>query len=165
MAEQEKLDDEATANSGAGPMRLDQIYSFEDSLFNEDEEEQDDYNHDQVQGSPDAEKDILKFPLPVPEEGMEDRALFIQQQEEDPSLANIRRLEDQQQHGYKCENGLIVHMERDELSTYWTRIVAPMARRKNILALAHSNPMARHFGVKKTAARLKHTFKWQSYKE
>ena len=107
------MDDEATANSGADPMRLDQIYSLEDTLFNEDEEEQDDYNHEQVQGTPDAEEDVLKLPLPVPEEGMEDRALFILQQEEDPSLANIRKLENQQQRGYKHENGLIVHMERD----------------------------------------------------
>ena len=105
------MDDEATANSGADPVSLDQIYSFEDSLF--DEEEQDDDNHDQVQDTPDAEEDILQLPMPVPEEGMEDRALFIQQQEEDPSLANIRRLADQQQWGYKRENGLIVHMERD----------------------------------------------------
>ena len=51
-------------------------------------------------------------------------------------------------------------MEQDELSTYCTRVVAPKARRKNILTLAHSNPMAGHCGVKKTAARLKCTFKW-----
>ena len=157
-AEQEKLDDEATANSVADPVNLDQIYSFEDSLF--DEEEQDDDNHDQVQGTPAADEDILQLPLPVPEEGTEERALFIQQQEDDPSLANIRRLADQQQRGYKRENGLIVHMEQDELSTYWTRVVAPKARRKNILTLAHSNPMAGHCGVKKTAARLKRTFTW-----
>ena len=36
----------------------------------------------------------------------------------------------------------------------------PKARRKNIFASAHSNPMAGHFGVKKTAARLKRTFTW-----
>ena len=94
-AEQEKLDDEANANSGADSVSLDQIYSFEDSLF--DEEEQDDDNHDQVQGTLDAEEDILQLPLPVPEEGTEDRAFFIQQEEEDPCLANIQRLADQQQ--------------------------------------------------------------------
>ena len=159
-AEQVKLNEDTTANSGADPVSLDQIYSFEDSLFDKDEEEQDDDNHDQVQGTPDAEEDILQFLLPVPEEGMIYRALFIQQQEEDPSLVNIRRLADQQQRGYKRENGLFVHMERDELSTDWTRVVAPKARRKNILALAHSNPMAGHCGVKKTAARLKRAFTW-----
>ena len=123
----------------------------------EDENKQDDDNHNQVQGTPDAEEDILQLPLPVPEEGTEDKALFIQQQEEDLSLVNIRRLADQQR-GYKRENGLIVHMEQDELSTYWTRVVVPKARRKNILALAHSNPMTGHCGVKKMAARLKQTF-------
>ena len=92
------MDDEATANSGADSMSLYQNYSFEDS-FDEDDEEQDDDNQDQVQGNQ-AEEDILQLPLPVPEEGMEDSALFIQQQEEDPSLANIRRLADLQQRGY-----------------------------------------------------------------
>ena len=154
------MDDEDTANTGVDPVSLDQIYSFEDFLFDEYEEEHDDDNHDQVQGTPDVEEDILQWPLPVPEEGIEDRALFIQQQEEDLSLANIRRLADQQQCGYKCENGLIVHKERDELSTYWTRVVAPKARRKNILALAHSNLIAGHCSVKKMAASLKCTFTW-----
>ena len=65
------MDDEATANSGAYPMSLDQNYSFDDSLFYENEEEQDDDNHDQVQGTPDAEEDILQLPLPVPEERTE----------------------------------------------------------------------------------------------
>ena len=51
-------------------------------------------------------------------------------------------------------------MERDELSTYWTRIVAPKARKNNILALDHSNPMAGHCDVKNTADRLKRTFIW-----
>ena len=71
-AEQEKLDDEDTANSGVDPVSLDQIYSFEDFLFNEYEEEHDDDNHDQVQGTPDVEEDILQLPPPVPEEGIED---------------------------------------------------------------------------------------------
>ena len=55
-------------------MSREQIYSFEDSLFDEDEEEQDDDNHDQVKGTPDAKEDVLQFPLLVPEEEKEDRA-------------------------------------------------------------------------------------------
>ena len=148
------------ANCATDPHEPDQIYSFEDSLFDEDEEEQDDDNHDQVQGTPDAEQDILQSPLPLPEEGTEDRALFILTTEGGSISGKHQEIGRSAQHGYKREYGLIVHMERDELSTYWTKVVAPKARRKNILALAYSNPMAGHCGVKKTAARLSRAFTW-----
>ncbi len=42
----------------------------------------------------------------------------------------------------------------------WKRVVIPQDRLKSILALAHSNPLAGHRGVKKTTARIRRYFTW-----
>ena len=151
-AEQEKQDDAATAASGSEPLSLDDIYEYNDSLFEDDD------HLDQSQATP--EEDKFQLPLPPPDEGHEDRTLLIQQQEEDSSLTNVRRLADEQEKGYTREDGLIVHMENDELGTVWKRVVIPQDRRNSILALAHSNPLAGHLGVKKTTARIRRHFTW-----
>ena len=56
-AEQERLDDIATAQSGATLVDLSEVPDLDDSLFQKEEERQ-------VQDTPDAEEDVLQLPLP-----------------------------------------------------------------------------------------------------
>ena len=93
------------------------------------------------------------------EEG-DDRTLLMEQQKKDESLAMVTRMADRNKNGYEYEEGLVVHIEEEELGTAWTRIVMPKCRRQSILALAHSNPMGGHFGVKRTTARVRKHFTW-----
>lgn len=68
---------------------------------------------------------MLQLPLSVPTGNGDDRVLLVEEQREDNSLASMRRMADEQENGYKHEDGLVVHTEVDELSTVWTRIVVP----------------------------------------
>ena len=73
-AEQEKLEDAATAQSGAKPVDLSEILDFDDSFFEDD---------DLIQATPDVQEDVLQLPLPVPLES-DDHALLVKQQERMP---------------------------------------------------------------------------------
>ena len=137
---------------------MSEVPDLDDSLFQKEEERQ-------VQATPDAEEDVLQLPLPetvaeVPVEEGDDRTLLMEQQKKDKSLAMVTRMADRNENGYKYEEGLVVHIEVDELGTAWTRIVMPKCRRQSILALARSNSMGGHFGVKKTTARVRKHFTW-----
>ena len=88
------------------------------------------------------------------------RTLLMEQQKKDESLAMVTRMADRNENGYKYEEGLVVHIEVDELGTAWTRVVMPKCRHQSILALAYSNPMGGHFGVKRTIARVRKHFTW-----
>ena len=156
--EQERLDDIATAQSGATHVDLSEVPDLDDSLFQKEEERQ-------VQATPDAEEDVFQLPLPktVAEDPLEegdDRTLLMEQQKKDESLAMVTRMADRNENGYKYEEGLVVHIEVDELGTAWTRVVMPKCRHQSILALAHSNPMGGHFGVKRTTAQVRKHFTW-----
>ena len=48
-----------------------------------------------------------------------------------------------------------MHVNSDELVMEWKRVVMAQVRRKNILVLAHSNPLAGHVGVKKNPAHIR----------
>ena len=137
---------------------MSEVPDLDDSLFQKEEERQ-------VQATPDVEEDVLQLPLPetVAEDPLEegdDRTLLMEQQKKDESLAMVTRMADRNENGYKYEEGLVVHIEVDELGTAWTRVVIPQCRRQSILALAHSNPMGGHFGVKRTTARVRKHFTW-----
>lgn len=112
-----------------------------------------------AQATPDAEEDALQLTLPAPQES-DDHALLAQQQREDESLATVREMADQLNNGYKYEDDLVTHEEIDEMGTVWKQIVVPSCRRPAVLSLAHSNCMGGHFGIKKTAARLRKHFTW-----
>ena len=131
--EQERLDDIATAQSGATLVDLSEVPDLDDSLFQKEEERQ-------VQATPDAEEDVLQFPLPEtvaedPVEEGDDRTLLMEQQKKDESLAIVMRMADRNENGNKYEEGLVVHIEVDELGTAWTRVVMPKCRCQSILAL------------------------------
>ncbi len=88
------------------------------------------------------------------------RTLLMEEQKKDESLAMVTRMADRNENGYKYEEVLVVHFEVDQLGTAWTRVVMPKCRHQSILALAHSNPMGGHFGVKRTNARVRKHFTW-----
>ena len=79
--EQENLGDAATAPSGSEPFNLDDIYEFDDSLFEDDD------HLDQLQAT--SEGDELALPLAPSHEGQGDYTLLIQQHVEDVSLTNV----------------------------------------------------------------------------
>ena len=149
-AEQEKLEDAATAQSGAKPVDLSEILDFDDSVFEDD---------DLIQATPDAQEDVLQLPLPVSLES-DDHALLVKQQREDATLASLREMADHLENGYKYEDEMLIHEEFDEMGTGWKRIVVPTCRRPAVLSLAHSSSMSGHFGIKKTTARICKHFTW-----
>ena len=151
--EKQRLDDIATAQSGATLVDLSEVLDLDDSLFQKEEQRQ-------VQATPDAEEDVLQFSLPEtvaedPVEEGDDRTLLMEQQKKDELLAMVTKMADRNENGYKYEEGLVVHIKMDELGTAWTRVEMPKCRCRSILALAHSNPMGDHFGVKRTTARVR----------
>ena len=149
-ADQEKLEDAATVQSGAKPVDLSEILDFDDLFFEDD---------DLIQATSDAQEDVLQLPLPVPLES-DDHALLVKQQREDATLASLRELADHLENGYKYEDELLIHEEFDEMGTGWKRIVVPTGRRPAVLSLAHSSSMSGHFGIKKTTARIRKHFTW-----
>ena len=52
--------------------------------------------------------------------------------------------------GYSFDQGILVHYSEDSLGDSCQRVVVPLVRRNNVLELGHSNPVAGHFGYKKT---------------
>ena len=54
----------------------------------------------------------------------------------------------------------MVHIKVDKLGTAWTRVVMLKCRLQLILALAHSNPMGGHFGMKRNSTRVRKHFTW-----
>ena len=142
-------------------MDLSEVPDLDDSLFQKEEERQ-------VQATPDAEEDVLQLPLPEtvaedPLEEADDITLLMEQQKMDESLDMVTRMANRNESGYKYEEGLVVHIEVDELGTAWMRVVMPKCRCQSILALAHSNPIGGHFGVKSTTARVRKHFTWPGF--
>ena len=62
--------------------------------------------------------------------------------------------------GYAFDHGILVHTTIDSLGDSCQRVVVPSGRRNNVLELAHSNPVAGHFGYKRTYARISLHFIW-----
>ena len=107
---------------------MSEVPDLDDSLFQKEEERQ-------VQATPDAEEDVLQLSLPEtmtedPVEEGDDRTLLMEQQKKDKSLAMVMRMADRNKNGYKYEEGLVVHIEVDELGTAWMKLVLPKFRRQ-----------------------------------
>lgn len=84
---------------------------------------------------------------------------LIREQEDDVSLAVVWEQARNGTHGMLLDNGLLYHME--EINGKRQRqLVLPLARRKEVLQLAHDRPVGGHLSAKKTKARIRSAFFW-----
>ena len=103
---------------------------------------------------------VVEVPLPSVDGEGPDREKLIAEQQADATLRNVLELAQRKEKGYAFDQGILVHYSEDSLGDSCQRVVVPSSRRNNVLELAHSNPMAGHFGYKKTYARISQHFLW-----
>ena len=160
---EEVENDLASAESGSSPLALDQIFGFEDDLF-EDDMMQEGLSDPDLVPTPlkDCEGLMEKssVDIPLPKLNVADRDSLSSEQEPDPTLKAQRLLASKNEKGYSFEKGILVHTTLDELGDDVMRILVPKGRRLNVLELAHTHMMAGHFGCKKTFTRLSAKFLW-----
>ena len=73
----------------------------------------------------------------------------------DKSLEKIRKWADKKENGYFLRDSLVKHIEEGGAGEMLEILVVPSSRRKFILKLAHTIPMAGHMSDKKTKALLR----------
>ena len=100
----------------------------------------------------------MEVPLPCIDGTGPDRDRLIAEQQADEQ--NVLGLAHRSEKGYAFDQGLLVHYSEDSLGDSCQRVVVPCVRRNNVLELGHSNPVAGHFGYKKTYARISKHFIW-----
>ena len=103
---------------------------------------------------------VVQVPLPSVDGEGPDREELIAEQQADATLRNVVELAQRKEKGYAFDQGILVHYSKDSLGDSCQWVVVPSSRRNNVLELAHSNPMAGHFGYKKTYARISQHFLW-----
>lgn len=188
MVEQQKKDDEASATSGASPIRLEDLPDLHDLLTddlevadNTDPEEADKEDEemdptlqrmDQAMFLPDREP--KKKTDPRVEErkhkanqhdlGTVDRDTLIQAQEEDPTLAGPRRESDcdAADSHYLREDGILYRCSQTDLGEDTTLIVVPEKYRRRIFEKAHSHPLSGHLGKRRTIKKIVKHFHWEN---
>ena len=121
--------------SGDSPHLLQDIFDFSDSFFEEDP----------VNATASVN---CNLPLPTPAviSDSSDRALLVEQQQSDPSLASITQLADKQERSYAYVNGLLVHYNQSKVDIPVRQVVLPQLRRANALKLAHDGDLGGHCG-------------------
>ena len=160
---EEEDNDLASALSESKPSPLEEIFEFEDDLF-----------EDEFMGKGLSDPDLVPTPLkdceglleegaadiPLPKLGEADRDSLSREQKADPTLKAQQLLADKQEKGYSFENDILVHTTCDGLGDSLVRILVPKGRRLKVLEVAHTHMLAGHFGRKKTFTRLSAKFLW-----
>ena len=158
--EEEAANELASANSGSEPLALSDIFNFEDEFFDNDLSLPD----PNVQPTPlhklEGLVDGVDVDLPLPKFSQEGGNSLCSEQKADPTLKAQWLLGKKLEKGYSFVDGILVHTTKDELGDELRRILVPKGRRKKVLELAHTHPLAGHFGGKKTFAKLSGRFLW-----
>ena len=155
-ADEEQANDLASAQSQSQPVALDDIFSLPESYY-----------------EPDEVCDVIAVPLeeaselpevdsvvlPLPDLGC-DVVKLSEEQKADSTLGELWKKGEKTERGYTFENGILVHHSSDGMDDSVVRVVVPLCRRQQVLRLAHSSPIAGHFGVKKTHAKISLHFVW-----
>lgn len=81
-------------------------------------------------------------------------------QQADHSLQDARRQAEQGDGPYVWEDGLLTRQKKDADSDVHSLLVLPQVCRPEVLRMAHSTPVAGHFGQRKTFSRLLYRFDW-----
>ena len=161
---EEVENDLATASSGSSPLNLEDIFNFDDELF-EDRKVDEGFSDPDLIPTPlmKVSEGLLEDgagDIPLPKFGAADRDSLSSEQKADPTLKAQMLLASKQEKGYSFEKCILVHTTHDELGDDVRRIVVPKGRRLKVLEVAHTQMMAGHFGRKKTFARLSSRFLW-----
>ena len=93
-----------------------------------------------------------------------DRNTLVSLQQADPTLRDVRKQADSGRGPYHWEDGLLVKKKGDMESVTSSLLVLPQACRDEVLRMAHSAPIAGHFGRKRTLSRLRTQFDWPGIK-
>ena len=100
-------------------------------------------------------------PLPNLAEGKEEARVLASQQKEDGSLAEMRRMGDEQTNGFIVdENGVLVQLKLITPGKEVKRVVVPTPRRKEILDVTHRGLVGGHYSHDKTSECLLQHFFW-----
>ena len=102
----------------------------------------------------------LELPVPTLSEGEDDGLKLREEMLHNVTLKNIRDWEDKKENGYRWQDGLLKHAEEDGAGETFDQLVVPTSRKKHILKLAHTIPMAGHMSDKKTRALLRRNYTW-----
>ena len=149
----DREDELASAESGADPVALEDIFDFPDAYF-----EQDPIPTPVEEWSTLPEVSVVEVPLPSL--ATSDSNSLVEEQQADVSLKELLQLALTGEKGYSFDKGILVHSTSDGLGDRVQRIVVPVGRRQCVMEMAHSNVVAGHFGVKKTFGRISCKFLW-----
>ena len=86
--------------------------------------------------------------------------MLIAQQNQDPTSQKIRNWAERGEFEYRYNDGVLVHLQEDEVGHDYHQIVVPVDRRHQLLVLAHASSTAGHFSKRKTLGLLQHAFTW-----
>ena len=93
-----------------------------------------------------------------------DRSTLAALQQADPTLRNARKQADGGKGHFHWEDGLLVRRKENGDSGMSSLLVLPQVCWEEVLRMAHSTPIAGHFGRKRTLSRLKSRFDWPGIK-
>lgn len=79
---------------------------------------------------------------------------FRAEQNSDPALRQAREKAEELDSDYVVEDGLLLHRSKTGTGEELMQLVLPTARRAGAIRVAHSTPLAGHFGRRKTTQRL-----------
>ena len=151
-AAQQQADDLATAESECQPTSLQEIFQFDDSVFESDPVPT---QVDELEVWPeDSAVDLPSLSI-----GQGDRGLLAKEQAEDVSLCKSLEAAGKSEQGFSFVGDVLVHEVDDGFVTV-KRIVVPSTRREQVLRAAHTNLTAGHSGYKRTLARIARYFMW-----
>ena len=145
-----------SAQSESQPVALEDILSFPDSYF--EPEEAFDVTVEPVKESNEwPQMDRVELPLP---DMSGDVVKLGEEQKSDSTLSKLWQKGENNEKGYKFDQGILVHHTSDGVDDSVVRVVLPVSRRQQVLKMGHSSPIAGHFGVKKTHAKISRHFVW-----
>ena len=151
-AAEQQADDLATDQSECQPTSLEDIFQFDDSVF-------------ECDPVPTQVEDLEVWPedsvvdLPSLSVGQGDQGLLAKEQAEDVSLCKSLEAAGKGEQGFSFVGDVLVH-EVDDGFVKVKRIVVPSSRREQVLRAAHTNLTAGHSGYKRTLARIARYFMW-----
>ena len=175
-AEQARNDNEASANSGAEPVSIDDIPDLLDNHESADDVQQESTVVEESRKTEEesrsswlpthldmiADQPSIDTPMPTEELCMSiTRAELVAKQQEDPTLQTLRvEAREKEDTPYQLEDGLLVKKVTNELGETRKLIAIPKDLRSSIFHTAHSASLAGHLGKKRTSSRIAQHFYW-----
>ena len=152
-AKQRAADDFASATSGAIPADL---CALDDSLFVGESKPKERLSRSQKKAQASARICSQK---PLTLAGL-NPSQFQEAQATDDALVTLWEAAAKGQDSFAAHGQTLYHKSKDEWGNEREQLVVPTVYQKEVLAMAHSSPLAAHLGKKKTAKRVLQDFFW-----